>query len=175
MLPYLTQVNLEYIEGLWAQYRKHPEGLDPSWRFFFDGLSVGGTPAEAESVATAESRDTLEHEVKVIELIQGYREMAYLIADVNPLDRSPQTHPLLELKNFGLTEADLDKKTHVGQLLGLGVVTLREIIAALKRFYCSPIAVDIAHIEDPKSRNWIQKRVESNLLSKPIALHYKTR
>lgn len=173
MSHYLTQLNLDYIEDLFFQYKKNPELLDPSWRFFFDGMTVDGVPRDAE--APPIPLEDLEHEVKAIELIQGFREMAYLIADVNPLDRGPKAHPLVELENFRLKESDLDKMTHVGRLLGMGSVPLREIVKALTHYYCSPIGVDIAHIEDPKARQWIQKRVEAGLLRKPVSVEHKRR
>ncbi len=175
---YLSALNAGYIESLLEAYRADPNAVEPSWNHFFDGFSfakqgLGDQKAPAEGPAL--SIDALEHEVKVIELIQGYREMAYLIADVDPLDRSPKQHPLLSLENFGLKPEDLDRVTEVGRLVGLGPVPLRDIISALKAYYCSPIAVEISHIEDPESRHWVQKRVESKKLLRPLREPYKLR
>lgn len=176
MAHYLNHFNASYIEELLGHYRNNPDSLDSSWRFFFDGMSFGAEKAALEGrVEPSFPIHDLEFEMKVIEMIQGYRDMAYLIADVNPLDRGPKQHPLLELKNFGLTEADLDRQTRLGKLVGLENVTLREIITTLKTFYCSPAAVEIGHIEDPKSRHWVQTLVESRFLLKPLEDKYRRR
>jgi 2-oxoglutarate dehydrogenase E1 component len=117
----------------------------------------------------------LEFEVKVLELIQGYREMGYLNADINPLERGIKSHPLLKLAAFGLTEEDLDRVCEVGQVLGLGIAPLRTILQALTTYYCSPVAVEFEHIDHPRTRNWIQKRVESHVLAKPLPIEQKIR
>lgn len=171
MPSYFNSLNGRYIEELESQYRTDPSRLEPTWRFFFDGLSVsraGDAPAEI-------STDKLEFEIRVLELIQGYREMGYLIADVNPLDRGIKTHPLLDLSNFGLKEQDLDRVCQIGQVLGFGSVTLRQIIKSLKAYYCSPVAVEYGHIDEPVSRHWIQNRVESDILSRALAPEQKIR
>lgn len=173
MSPYLTSLNLNYVEDLLSRYQREPEALDPSWRYFFDGMSFAGDFA-AEEATPAASAD-FEFELKVIELIQAYREMAYLIADVNPLDRSPKTHPLLELKNFGLKESDLDRPAHAARLLGMESATVKEIIATLRACYTGPAAVELEHIEDPKSRLWVQKRIEERYLLKPLDAKIKRR
>jgi 2-oxoglutarate dehydrogenase E1 component len=171
MPTYFNSLNAGYIEGLEEQYRTDPSRLEPSWRFFFDGLSVsrtGEAPAEI-------SPEKLEFEIRVLELIQGYREMGHLIADVNPLDRGVKTHPLLDLSNFGLKEQDLDRICQIGQVLGFGSVTLRQIVKSLQAYYCSPVAVEYGHIDEPVSRHWIQTRVESDVLSRALAPELKLR
>ncbi len=174
MSPYLNALNTDYIEHLAEQYRKDPDSLDNSWRYFFEGMEINpSAAAKPEGVAIAPQ--DLEFEVKVLQLIQGYREMGYLVADVDPLTRGVQTHPLLTLQHFGLHEEDLDRVAQVGRVLGFGAMTLREIIRNLTYFYCSPVAVEYGHIDDPKSRDWIQKRVESNTLAKPLHLEMKLR
>ncbi len=176
MPNYLSFLNTDFIEELEDQYQKDPSAVDPSWRYFFDGMRLTRTSAITNGLHSSDtSLKNLEFEIKVLELIQGYREMGYLIADVNPLERGIKTHPLLELSNFGLREEDLDRSSEVGQVLGLGTAPLRTIIKTLKTFYCSPVAVEYGQIDDPKSRHWIQKRVESNILAKPLSPEYKLR
>lgn len=171
MPSYLNPINLAYIDALEREYREDPARMDPSWRFFFDGLATVSQSNGKGGV----SQEHLEFEVKVLKLIQGYREMGHLIADVNPLNRGIQSHPLLELSNFGLTENDLDKTCDVGQVLGFGAMPLRQIIRALTTYYCSPVAVEYGHIDDPQCRRWIQERVESNFLSQQLPLELKLR
>ncbi len=176
MLTYLNSLNTDYLEKLEEQYRKDPTKLDPSWRYFFEGMSLEALSRLKEIRAIpALSQENLEFEKKVLELIQGYREMGYLIADVNPLDRGIKTHPLLNLTRFGLDEKDLDRVSEVGRVLGLGAVPLRTIVQKLIFYYCSPVSVELDHINDPKARQWVQKRIESNVLTRPLSNEIKKR
>ncbi|HCU24765.1 MAG TPA: 2-oxoglutarate dehydrogenase E1 component, partial [Deltaproteobacteria bacterium] len=165
MPQYLNPLNTSYIEDLAEEYQKNPDSVDPSWRYFFDGMALRGRMDQALAPAAPREADDLEFELKVLELIQNYRELGFLIADVNPLQRGIKNHPLLRLDKFGLGEADLDKICDVGNMLGLGRVPLREILRTLTEYYCSPATVEYGHIEDPPSRLWIQKRIESNYLT----------
>lgn len=173
METYLSSLNTGFVEELETRYHKDPASVDPTWRYFFDGLSLYRERPPDQKLTTEIFAKNLEFEVKVLELIQGYREMGYLIADLNPLERGIKTHPLLSLANFGLKEEDLDRTSEVGKILGLGNAPLRTIIKTLTTYYCSPVAVEYGHIDDPRSRHWIQKRIESNTLAKPLSRDYK--
>src|SRR4030095_7638017 len=167
---YINPLNTAYIEEMESQYRLDPNGLDPTWRSFFDGFYLRGPDGDKKVQTSSEGlKADLNFEIKVLELIQGYRELGYLIADVNPLQRGVKTHPILKLEKFGLSEADLDRLCSTGSMLGLGPVPLRTIVETLKTYYCSPASVEFGHIEDPPSRLWIQERVEKNYLRKPLA------
>lgn len=165
MPSYFSPLNTAYLEKLAEQYQKNPKDLDESWRYFFEGMNYGGNGIGA--VAETPSLD-LEFEVKVLELIQSYRQLGFLIADVNPLQRGIKKHPLLKLDKFGLSEADLDRECEVGHRLGLGRATLRKIIQTLTGFYLSPVSVEYGHIDDPPSRLWIQKAMESDFFRTPL-------
>ena len=175
MSSYLNPLNTGYIEELAEQYKKDPEAVDPSWRYFFDGLALRQRMDQSLGAPGPVEADDLEFELKVLELIQNYRELGFLIADVNPLQRGIKSHPLLKLDKFGLNESDLDRICDVGNMLGLGRVPLREIIRTLTEYYCSPASVEYGHIEDPPSRLWIQKRIESNYLNKGLPNEVKQR
>lgn len=166
MSPFLTPLNLKYIEELQSRYQEKPESLDPTWRYFFEGMQFA--EEFSGSTETVSAPDDLEFELKVIELIQAYREMAYVIADVNPLDRRLKTHPLLDLNNFGLKDSDRDRTSHAARLLGMSSSSVKEIIAVLRSCYAGPASVELEHIEDPKIRLWVQKRMEGRSLSKPF-------
>lgn len=163
---YLNPLNAAYINELEEQYQEDPKNLEETWRYFFDGFSLNGLQNQATS-REAHLKD-FEFEDKVMELIQAYRDLGYLIADVDPLDRGKKNHPLLSLDHFGLSEEDKDRVCQAGRVLGLGSVPLRNILKVLTTYYCSPVAVEYAHIEDPKARTWIQERVESNSLNLPL-------
>ncbi|MBX7148821.1 2-oxoglutarate dehydrogenase E1 component [bacterium] len=170
---YLNPLNVQYIEEIAEEYKKSPQNVDESWRYFFEGMALSQAQTLAKNNTSPVS--DFDFELKVIELIQNYREMGYLIADVNPLNRGIKTHPLLALSRFGLTEADLNRTTKSGHMLGMPTTTLKAVIETLTKLYCSPASVEYGHIEDPESRLWIQKRVESQFLLEPLNTEEKIR
>lgn len=164
MFSYLSKGNLSYIEDLLEDYQKNPESVEPTWKSFFDGVQFGEDLAPKGPTTNID----IDFEIKVLKLIQAYRSMAYLIADVDPLNRTAKTHPFLELSHFGLKESDLNRPTLVDTIMGLPDVTLKELISQLRLFYASTVAVEIAHIEDPKVRDWVQYKVENKALLQPL-------
>ncbi len=99
---------------------------------------------------------------RVIELIQAYRQLGHLAADIDPLEYRQRTHPDLELATHGLTIWDLDRDFPVGGFGGHDRETmkLREILAQLRRSYCGSLGVEYMHIQDPAQRRWLQERLE---------------
>lgn len=166
---YLKSSNADYIDELLARYTADPESVDPSWRYFFEGMELGGElPANepnghANGVTSSPAENqNLSAEARVAELITAYREVGRLLANIDPLNAPPSSHPLLELSRFELTAADLPKTFNAGKLLGLGPSKLSDIIAVLKETYCGSIGVEFTHIEDPTERNWVKARMESS-------------
>ena len=91
----------------------------------------------------------------------GYRELGYLVADVDPLAREPRSHALLDLDEFGLRESDLDRAMDCRAFRGLGDrVPSRELLAALSRAYCGTLGVEYLSISDKAQREWLQERME---------------
>lgn len=187
-LNYLKAQNAEYIEEMFSRYNEDPNSVDESWQYFFDGLELASdvsqvtpnghaAPSVSPSASPAPAAPTtaggVNLEAKVGELIQHYRELGILLANINPLSAPPKQHPLLELSAFGLTQADLERKFTAAQSLGFsGPATLREIIERLRETYCSSIGVEYTHMGDPAAREWLQARMESTrnraVLSKDV-------
>ena len=199
---YLKSQNAEYIEEMFQRYVADPDSVDESWRYFFEGIEIGteqpaaenghvngnghalktngnghATPAVsyAPAPATIQTGSQVNSEAKVAELIQAYRELGILLANLNPLEESPKTHPLLELSAFELTDADLDRKFTAAKLIGLpSPSSLREIIAALRETYCGTIGVEYTHIQDPSLREWLEKRMEATRNKAKLTKETKT-
>ena len=68
--------------------------------------------------------------------------------------------PELELANFELSDADLDRTFSTVDMPGAKTATLREIASRLETTYCRSIGVEFMHIQDPDQKAWIQRRVE---------------
>ena len=129
-----------------------PLAVDESWRYFFEGFELGyARPAPAEGKShTAFAR-----------LTYRYRELGHFLARIDPLNQPPAKHPLLDLADVGLTEADLDRVVDISDFfVGLQKATLRQLIAALRETYCRTIGVEYMHIQDTRIRRWLQERME---------------
>lgn len=175
---YLKSTNVGYIEDLLSQYQQDPHSVDPSWRYFFEGmeLSAETEPAPVAHTSTPVSNGAINGsgngnfsaEAKVAELIMAYRELGLLLANTDPLSPPKATHPLLELSQFELTSADLSKTFSAGHLLGIGAAKLSDIIARARETYCGPIGVEFTHIQNSVERNWLQEKLESSRTEKKL-------
>lgn len=102
----------------------------------------------------------IDKQASVLQLVNMFRVRGHLLAHTNPLDTSVPTHPELETSRYGLTLWDLDREFATGGIAGEGRMTLREIVAVLRKAYCGTIAVEYMHIQEPDQKAWIQQRVE---------------
>lgn len=176
MPNFLNPINTAYLETLARQYQTDPKQLDSSWRYFFEGMQWAAvTPGNGHGPFKKNVTLDLEFEVKVLDLIHAYRQLGFLIADVHPLQRGEKKHPLLRLDQFGLSQKDLERRSEVGQMIGLKGTALKNIISHLSQFYLSPVSVEYGHIDDPRCRQWIQTRMESNFLRSPLSQGIKLR
>src|SRR5262249_43167004 len=70
-------------------------------------------------------------------------------------------HPLLELSQFDLSDADLDRVVDTRPFLGTPErATLRELLKALHETYARTIGVEYMHIQDTHIRRWLEERME---------------
>jgi 2-oxoglutarate dehydrogenase E1 component len=99
--------------------------------------------------------------VRAIMMIRAYRMRGHLYASLDPLGLAPpRDHEELHPSSYGFTEADWDRKIFLDNVLGLEFATIREMLAILRRTYCSTIGVEFMHISDPAEKAWIQERIE---------------
>ncbi|HZF51072.1 MAG TPA: 2-oxoglutarate dehydrogenase E1 component [Polyangiaceae bacterium] len=115
--------------------------------------------------ATAHGRQVLEeaaHQARVYQLINAYRVRGHLCAHLDPLSPAPAPLPELNIREFGLSEQDLDQTFPTVGLAGAPpAMTLREIIRHLDETYCRSIGVEFTYIEEPEMRAWLQEEMES--------------
>jgi len=186
---HLSGSNATYVEELYEAYLQDPNSVPEEWRDNFDKLPrVNGTESDvphstirehflylaknkSRAQPLAVSSVSSEHEkkqVKVLQLITGYRVRGHQKAKLDPLgimEREPV--PDLDLSHHGLSAADLDTTYQTGNVfLGREEATLKEIVDALEQTYCASIGVEYMHIVDTAEKRWIQQRMES-VRSKP--------
>ena len=185
--PFDFGVNAGFVEELYAQYQENPEKVDASWRAFFEGqrglaasapltapykngaarlapAPVAAYEPERKTPVPPSNQELMSKVVtraRVVQLVNAYRVRGHLFAHVDPLGVAPSAAPELDLANFELSEADLDKQFPTVDLAGTPpTLSLREIIKRLEETYCRSIGVEFTHVEDPTQRMWLQRRME---------------
>ncbi|AKD03010.1 2-oxoglutarate dehydrogenase E1 component [Pontibacter korlensis] len=183
---YIANAHGDYIDGLYKAYQQDPESVDAGWRKFFEGFEFATAYSEngheaAEGVAAAPAKGTAaaagesEKEVAVRNLIHAYRTRGHLRSKTNPVRARKDRRARLDLADFGLTEADLDTIFQVGEIIGIGPATLRDIEAALKKIYEGSIGFEYMYIRDPEVLEWFKQKVERESLSFNPSIEYKKR
>jgi 2-oxoglutarate dehydrogenase E1 component len=172
------RANASLIEEYHQRWLDNPDSVDPTWRAFFQGFTLGGgqqvtTPAAAPAGAV-NIVDSLK-QAHVHYLINAYRAIGHTQADIDPLSGPPAPQPKLQLSQFSLSDADLDTAFDTGTYLGGGQMKLRDIVAALQQTYCGHVGVEYAHIQDTDCRRWLQERIESTKLQPKFTKPQKVR
>ena len=159
---YIANAHGDYIDTLYESYRTNPTSVDESWQKFFEGFEFAlqhGNGAVSTAVADSDSPIS-EKEIQVRNLIGAYRSRGHLEAKTNPVRQRKDRKALLELKDFDLTEADLDKKFVAGNQIGLPNATLRQIIERLEKIYKGSVGFEYVYVREPEILEWIQQKVE---------------
>ena len=176
--------NAEYIEGLYEAFLLDPNSVEEKWRRYFEQLPRVSEQSQID-VSHSEVKEyffrltrhakqgsssqkinsTLQHEkkqIKVLQLINGYRFSGHLHAQLDPLsvEREIRQQDALTLAAFDLTESDLDTEFNTGSLVIAEKASLRNIIKLLKATYCDTIGVEYMHILNNNEKRWIQNRIE---------------
>lgn len=147
-----TRWNLDAIEDTYERWRQDPTSVDASWQAFFEGFELG-TARSSPAVDTCT-------QTGIVQLINAYRELGHFLARLDPLSEPWTSHPHLELSEFGLDEADLDRTFDTSVFSGMPSETLRELLDALRETYCRTIGVEFMHIQDETIRRWLINRME---------------
>src|SRR5580658_4199808 len=104
-----VRANADVIEAMYRTWLDNPDAVDPTWRAFFQGFSLGsngssiGGALDSHGVA-APIIDSLKQS-HVHYLIAAYRAIGHLQAHLDPLSAPPPPVPKLELGLFQLGAA----------------------------------------------------------------------
>src|SRR5690349_1962548 len=153
---YITSSHPSFIEGLYQDFTKNPESVDPDLRKFFEGFDFavssgrsatnGSAPANGHApsepvVKTSEGVDW-KKELGAYRLILGYRNKGHLIATTNPIRKRKDRGANLELSFYGFTDEDMDKNFYAGNLIGLGTTSLKNILFHLQECYANHVGIE---------------------------------
>ena len=189
---YLFGGNAPYVEEMYENYLANPGSVPDTWRDYFDALqhvpAVDGSNARdvphqpvinafAERakqgvsrvvVASGADSDMGRKRVAVQQLIAAYRNVGARWADLDPLKRTEREHiPELDPAFYGFTDADHEIVFNTSNtFFGKEVMTLRDLLNALRETYCSTIGAEYMYLTDQAQKRWWQQKLES-VRSKP--------
>lgn len=108
--------------------------------------------------------EQVEKQANVLQMINAYRSLGHLLADIDPLKMTSQHASELDLENFGLTIWDLDREFITGGLHGEKIATLRRIIEILRKAYCGKVGIEYRHIQSNEQKNWMRQKVREQFV-----------
>jgi len=155
---YLGNSDADTIDQLYSQYLDDPGSLDESWTSFFRGCDF----ARKYATDTGVRNEQIDKEFKVLNYIDAFRKRGHLFTKTNPVRTRREYFPTLDLGNYSLSEKDLDTIFHAGIEIGLGDVTLHEIVKHMRETYCQSVGVEYMFIRAPEKVDWLQKRIEGS-------------
>ena len=153
---FLNSIDIDYVDELHQRYLVDKRLVEPSWRTFFDGYEF----AKFSYENIDEIPSNVLKEFRVINLINDYRSRGHLFTKTNPVRERRKYHPTLDIKNYGLEEADLLTVFQASEQVGLEPCTLNEIIIHLEQTYCQSIGIEYQYIRHPERVEWIRKNIE---------------
>lgn len=164
----------------WQSYFKNMEsGAMPTSRAFTPPPTIvpqpdGGVSLSSFAAPSSAGDSDVGTHLKAQLLVRAYQARGHHKARIDPLNIKNEADEFgygnpkeLKLDHYGFTEADLDKELE----LGPGILprfkteqrqkmTLREVIEACEKIYCSSIGVEYIHIPDRERCDWIRSRTE---------------
>ena len=139
-LSYLNNSDIGAFEGLYKQYQKNPNSVDPEWKNFFEGFEFSLADFSKEDIqntstdfSTEVVPEKFQKEMAVSNLIGAYRQRGHMFSKTNPVRPRRNHEGEILLKSFGLSEADMDTVFHTGTRVGIGNATLRDIHKPFKK------------------------------------------
>ena len=173
----LSSHNIAFLEAIYEQYEQDPNSVSADWRALIEyerGQAGVVKNGHSGTVLLERRSGVVEHvptdveqvmlQKQVDRLIENYRLIGHLRADIDPLERPrAAVREGLDLDYFRLTDAHLDREFSAGRLFeGDGLVKLRDIIAKLQRTYCRRIGVEYWDLHDVSMRSWLRERMETS-------------
>ena len=156
---YLSNADVSVLDDLYKQYAADPESVDFGWKKFFEGFDVGQSRDGGSSASQPVSENVLK-EINVLNLIKEYRTRGHLFTKTNPVRDRRKYTPTMDIKNFGLSDKDLDTVFNAGVEIGIGPAKLKDIITLLENTYCQSIGAEFIYIRDPEKVKWLEQKME---------------
>lgn len=148
---------------------------DGFYEQIFEAMRIPYPPFAWSSDQTFHADHQLGKAARVAQLINSYRLLGHLQADIDPIEFRMRAHPDLRLSAHGLSIWDLDRRFPVDNFAGYaeGVLSLREIVDILRDSYAHTMGIEYMHIHDPNQRQWFIDRLERPHQSLPHEEHLR--
>ena len=175
-----TGGNSSYLENLFEAYISNPSDIPDDWRLYFDSLP--NNEYSQKDISHAEIIERFKHQrrsrtnpdlthpinekqIRVIQLIQAYRNRGHQKANIDPLRLQQRGNcEELDLQYHGLNKDDLDKIFHTDTLnINQENASLKEIMESLEKIYCNTLGIEYNYITNHQERSWFQSRLEPKI------------
>lgn len=189
---YLFGGNAPYVEEMYEKYLENPGSVPDKWRSYFDALqhvpASDGSDARdvphqpvinafaerakqrgTQVLAFGADSDLGRQRTAVQQLIAAYRNVGSRWADLDPLKRTERPAiPELEPSFYGFSDADMETVFNTSNtFFGKEVMSLRDLLNALRETYCTNIGAEYMFITDQSEKRWWQEKLES-IRTKPV-------
>ena len=156
-------INRGYVLELYDRFRKDPSSVDPETRALFERWTP---PADDDSSAAEVPARAA---VAAVNLVQSVRRYGHLAAQLDPLGSNPTGDPTLYPERHGLTDDDLRRvpANLISSPLAAQAANMQELVAALRRVYCSTTGYDYAQVFVPEERQWLRHAAEAGRFREP--------
>jgi 2-oxoglutarate dehydrogenase E1 component len=151
--------NAAYIEDLYERYKKNPGLVDEQWRAFFVGFDLGSN-GNLSGAFTQDVGHLTSGDRGAMALVNAYRTWGHMVANVAPMSYTRPPYPVLDISEYGFSEADLDLQVGNGGFMGSTDGTLRDLLAKLKLTYCDSLGIEFAEIPYKSQREWLERQME---------------
>jgi len=168
--------NAGYVLELYERYLEDPTSVGSRWQTYFadfqpeSAVASNGHAAGAIAGAHAAPSVDLEKVVGAAALAQAIREYGHLDADIDPLGRPVAENIDLDLKTYGLSDADLRALPAmvVGGEVAESAANAFDAIEKLRAIYTGSTGFDFDHVLLPVERAWLTEAAESQRFSQPL-------
>lgn len=171
---YIANADTAVIADLYESYLQNPASVDQSWQDFFKGFDFysswnnnGSSNGKAGTATVTAAPDgvMVQKEMAVISLIKAFRSRGHLLAKTNPVRERKDRRPRLDLKDYALSDADLDTVFQAGNFLGIGAATLRNILETLYKIYAGSIGFEYSYIRESDVKDWLRNKIEKEAIA----------
>jgi 2-oxoglutarate dehydrogenase E1 component len=151
-LSFINFSNAEELERYYAKYLEDPQSVDPSFAFFFKGISFQGLKGSRDSKLS-----------KIKKIIDTYRKFGHLKAKLNPvaLDRKEE-FDYFSLPQLGISQSELNEVFPSCGILEEKEAPLSKIIERLELLYCSTLGVECSIPLNPALEEFIYHEIETS-------------
>lgn len=167
---YVFNAHPTFIDKMYEKYASDADSVEEGWKVFFQGFEFANisdleeAPSANGGAGIVKVLSQIQKEFSVLSIIQGFRRRGHLLSTTNPIRTRKDRKPFLDIKDYNLSDADLNTKFLAGHELDMGEATLKEIIAKCNAIYSGNIGYEYAHIENREKRTWLQEKIENRNL-----------